>query len=423
MKTPRLLLIILALVVLVLSCATDRRPFEGSSSRFDRFLERLAREYIELKPHLVASAGTLENLGFNTPPPDLPSFADSELLREFRWVEKSRKTLRSFAAELLTPEQRIYRQVIDFWFSDVLAGEQFFYHHYLIDHFFGIQVVLPEFSDILPVASEEQAQRYLTLLAEVPGAVDDSLEACRLREDKGLVPPTIIIKQVMDQIRSFIYAPSEQNLMYASFSQALGRISGLSAVRKNELRAEAKRLITERVHTAFKDAMAYLSDLRQTGKSIEVGLLELPKGEAYYRYLLKHYTTLEMTPAEIHQLGLTEMERIEGEITVLLAATGKEVGIPAALANIGGEVFSGRETIFAEYGNIIASMEKALPSLFITLPEKKIALEKAPLFKEKVAGNFYYVASLDDSRPGRSMPKPWPPTTASTTGPNTGSAT
>jgi hypothetical protein len=48
----------------------------------------------------------------------------------------------------------------------VLAGEQFFYHDYLIDHFFGIQVVIPEFFDILPDTSEQEAQRYLSLLEE-----------------------------------------------------------------------------------------------------------------------------------------------------------------------------------------------------------------------------------------------------------------
>jgi uncharacterized protein (DUF885 family) len=402
MKTYRSLIIIFLVLILTLSCAGGGPPkIENSSAGFDRFLSRLAGEYVALKPHLTASTGRLDHLGVDTPPPALPSFADRERLREFRWVEKSRQTLASFAAELLTPEQRLYRRIIDYWFADVLAGRDFFYHDYLIDHFFGIQVALPEFFDILPVGSREEARRYIALLAEVPAAVDDWLAACRVREKKGLVPPTIIIQQVTDQMRSIIYAPMEENLMYASFSQRLGGIDGLSGAQKDTFRAEAKRLITEEVYTAFKAAMAYLSDLKKTGKSVAVGLLELPRGAAYYRYLLKHYTTLELTPAEIHRLGLAEMERIEKEITALLAAMGREADIPAALANIGGEVFSGQEAVFAEYGSIIAAMEEALPSRFITLPQKKFVLARTPAFKEKVAGNFYYMSSLDDSRSGR----------------------
>ena len=283
----------------------------------------------------------------------------------------------------------------------MLAGERFFYHDYLIDHFFGIQVLLPEFFDILPVTSEQEARHYLALLEQVPGAVQDWLEACRVREKMGLVPPTIIIKQVMDQIRSLMFVPVEENLMFASFSQALDGIENLDGAQQAALRSEVKRMIAERVNPAFNTALQYLAELRSTGTSIDVGVLELPDGEAYYQHLLNHYTTLELTPAEVHQLGLAEMERLEQQIAGLLAETGREAYIPAALSNIGGETFSGQEAIFAEYGNIIAGMKKALPSLFITLPQKELTLEKTPAFKEKVAGNFYYMGSLDESRPGR----------------------
>ena len=401
MKTLRIVIIIPLVLLVATVCVTPGRISQTESKRFERYLARLAQEYIELKPHLVASTGRLDHLGIDTPQPTLPSFADRKRLREFRWVERNRKTLRSFRPAALSPQQRVYRKIIDYWFSDVLAGERFYYHDYIIDHFFGIQVVVPEFFAILPVTSPQEARHYLALLAEVPGAVEDWLEACRVREQMGLVPPTIIMKQVMDQIRCLLFTPVEEDLMFASFSQALEGVGRLSAAQKAAFRSEAKRLIAERVNPAFSSALEYLSELKQTGTSIDAGVLELPDGEAYYQYLLNHYTTLELTPAEIHQLGLAEMQRLEEQIAGLLAAEGREADIPAALANIGGEVFSGREAIFAKYGNIIAGMEKTLPSLFITLPHKGLVLEKTPAFKEKVAGNFYYMGSLDDSRPGR----------------------
>ena len=391
-----------AVLLLALSCAGGGRPrIENSPAGFDRFLTHLAQEYIELKPYLAASTGNLDHLGIVTPPLKLPSFSDSERLRELRWVEKSRKALAGFTDEMLDPEQRIYRRIVDSWLADVLAGGEFLYHDYLINHFFGIQVALPEFFDIVPVTSEAKARHYLALLAEVPAAFADWREACRVREKKNLVPPTIIIQQVMDQMRSFVYTPLEENLMYASFAEQLEAIASVSAEQKEAFRAEAQRLITERVQPAFKEAFAYLADLKKSAKSIGVGLLELPDGEAYYQYLLKHYTTLDLSPAEVHEMGLAEMEKIEAEIVPLLIEAGREPDIPAALKNIGGQVFSGQEAIFAEYGRIIAAMEAALPSQFSILPQKPLVLEQTPAFKEKVAGNFYYTASLDDSRPGR----------------------
>ena len=84
----------------------------------------------------------------DTPRPTLPSFDDQQRLWEFRWVERNRKILRRFDPVVLCPQQRVYREIIDCWFLDMLAGERFF--------------------DILPVTSEQEARNYLTLLTKVP---------------------------------------------------------------------------------------------------------------------------------------------------------------------------------------------------------------------------------------------------------------
>jgi len=139
------------------------------------------------------------------------------------------------------------------------------------------------------------------------------------------------------------------------------------------------------------------------------GVWKLPDGDAYYAYLLYENTTIPLKPDEVHDLGLREVARIEGEMRAILDANGF-AGQPIGqsmekLAKDPRFLFSnddkGRADALAEYTGLIMEATERSKRLFLTAPRAKLEVRRVPQFKEATAPGAYYEGpSMDGTRPG-----------------------
>jgi uncharacterized protein (DUF885 family) len=136
--------------------------------------------------------------------------------------------------------------------------------------------------------------------------------------------------------------------------------------------------------------------------AITAGVWELPNGDAYYRYILRSRTSTNMTPEEVHQLGLSEVKRITGEIRQCLTelGIGPEVDLPVALRRANSNLLYDQEEIFALYQESLEAMEPELPELFGILPKANVRLEAVPEIRQLSSPSYYEPSALDGSRPG-----------------------
>jgi uncharacterized protein (DUF885 family) len=138
------------------------------------------------------------------------------------------------------------------------------------------------------------------------------------------------------------------------------------------------------------------------------GVWRLPEGSDFYNQRLSVYTTTSMTAAEIHQLGLDEMARIQNEMRAIMAKTGFKGDLKAFFEYMRAEprfykpnTAEGRAAYLAEATTAIDGMRADLPKVFNTFPKAEMLVKAVEPFREKSAGKaFYSQPSMDGSRPG-----------------------
>ena len=139
------------------------------------------------------------------------------------------------------------------------------------------------------------------------------------------------------------------------------------------------------------------------------GVWALPDGANFYAWSVKQHTTTDMTPDQVHALGLSEVARIEAEMDAILRAEGLTQGsVGSRVKQLGerpeqlyADNDSGRKQILADYQTIIDEIDRGLAPYFDVRPKVGVKVERVPVFREKTApGAYYNPAAFDGSRPG-----------------------
>jgi uncharacterized protein (DUF885 family) len=203
----------------------------------------------------------------------------------------------------------------------------------------------------------------------------------------------------------FLDSPPAQNFMVVSFAERLSHVPGLDEAARRALVERAAQRVGTSVYPAWKRALALLREQRPRATP-DAGLWRLPPGDAAYRQALRRYTTTELTPDEVHTLGLQQVARIEGEMDGLLKTLGYTTGtvnermqklrddappIPGA---------DPRAVILADYERLIREAEARCAKLFDLRPKAPVIVRREPEFSESNAAAHYTAPARDGSLPG-----------------------
>jgi uncharacterized protein (DUF885 family) len=145
---------------------------------------------------------------------------------------------------------------------------------------------------------------------------------------RGVTSPRPVVETLIGQIDALLARPPERSLFMTPAQQPQGLadkggLSGKSAVlARNRLRAEYRAATVDAVYPAYRTLRAFLANEYLPAARTSVGLDALPGGAALYRALLRHHTTLDCDPAQVHALGLAEVARIQAEMEVVKGQLG-----------------------------------------------------------------------------------------------------
>ncbi|MBS0382026.1 MAG: DUF885 domain-containing protein [Proteobacteria bacterium] len=167
-----------------------------------------------------------------------------------------------------------------------------------------------------------KAEGYETLIHKLD-ATGEYLDAftARLKQAmaQGITQPRVVMERVPDEIKANIARDPTQSPFYAPFAKLP---ESIPAAKQTELQAEARQAITQVVNPAYARFLAFFENDYLPHARNKVGVSNLPDGKAYYAYLVRHYTTTDMTPAEVHALGLKLVDQIHGEMEALFKQIG-----------------------------------------------------------------------------------------------------
>ncbi|EKE77886.1 DUF885 domain-containing protein [Gallaecimonas xiamenensis] len=400
-----LLLLILAAGGLAAHEWYAKKPFF-----FRAFLDREVLKLAFESPETLTSLGFLENLGIKGHNAELDDESPAKADQLFAKVSQIRDVINQYPDSDLSSEDKLSKDIALYLLDSAKAAEPYRYHNYPVNQLFGAQSNFPSFMDGQHrVQNEEDAQYYLARLRAVDRKFGQVLEGLQLREDKGIIPPRFVIERVLDEMQAFVATPVTDNILYQALARKLADTK-VPTASQDALLTEAETTISGQVYPAYQHLIDYFAKLKDKAGTDD-GLWHLPDGDKAYAQALRIYTTTDMSADEIHQLGLSEVARIQGEILAILAAEGRDVsqGFTAAMDQLSADprfyypdTDAGRAQILADYQTILDEVSAGLDQAFRIRPKAGMEVVRIPQFKEKTApGAYYEQPSLDGSRPGR----------------------
>jgi uncharacterized protein (DUF885 family) len=316
--------------------------------------------------------------------------------------------LRTYDRDTLTREQQLSYDIYEWYLDDLVRGHEFRYYNYPVNSMsiWDVQNALIDFMvNYHPVTNRKDAEDYITRLSKLDTWMEQLLEGLRLREEAGVILPRYIIQESRQQVLDHLQtqatgAPNpEEIVLYTSFREKLDPLDVLGAEEKQALLDAALAEVEQTFVPAFQALSDYLAYL-ETVATDDVGAGKLPHGAAYYTHALRSETSTNLTPDEIHEIGLAEVARIQAEMRAIAA----ELGYPEDISMIelsrylweDSEYFEGTALV-AEYERIIAEIDEASAAVFDLRPSTGVTVEQEP-FGATVA--YYRLPALDGSRPG-----------------------
>jgi uncharacterized protein (DUF885 family) len=246
------------------------------------------------------------------------------------------------------------------------------------------------------------AEAYLSRLNQFATTLDNDTAEQRSQAARGFLAPAWSIDLTLGQMRKLRDVPAEQSSMVDSVVKRTAA-KGVAG----DWQRRASEIVAKSVYPALDRQIATMEALKPTTRPGD-GAWRLPNGEAIYAEALHQATTTNFTPAEVHQMGLTQVAEISAELDGILKSQGYTQGSVGERLNALGRTSpqtyadsaAGRAELLAYLNDRVKDMYGRLPNAFATLPNQPLEIRPVPVEIQDGASNGYYRrAALDGSRP------------------------
>ena len=255
-------------------------------------------------------------------------------------------------------------------------------------------------AEYLPMETEQDLVDWLTRLRALPEQLAQYQALLNEGLDKGRTQAQIVMSRVPAQIRTLLDGDASDSPFFRAF---VALPEHLEASQQDAFQAEARRVITEEINPAFAELLAFLED-RYLPVARKPGIGSLPGGKQVYARLAQHFTTTNMTPDEIHEIGLKEVARIRGEMEAVIAEVGFEGDITAFNTFLRTDpqfYYDSPEALLEGYQAVSKRLDPGLVKLFGKLPRAPYGVRPIPDEEAPDTTTAYYMRpAIDGSRPG-----------------------
>ena len=400
--------------------AAARGETQDPNAAANAFFERSFQERLALDPLLATSLGLKLRYG------EWPDASEQGDLARFELAKRQLDELhKGIDPAALDDETGLSYRVFESGEERRIARYRWRNHSYAIDKD-GPQVAAPAFLiNSHRIDNEADALAYIQRLDGLRNFMAQTLERARQNARTSVLPPKFVFAYVIEDAgnvikgRPFDDGPADSPL-FADFKKKIGAIP-LDDKRREQLTTQAAQALRESVKPAWESVIAW-AKAEEPRATTDDGVWKLPDGGAYYDFLLENFTTTKLTAGEIHEIGLREVARLQGEMRRVMREVGFDGDLPAFFDFMRSDdrfyypdTPDGRSAWLAEATRDLDAMRARLPQAFVTLPKAELVVRAVEPFREKSAGKaFYQRPAQDGSRPGvfyanlyhmREMPK------------------
>jgi uncharacterized protein (DUF885 family) len=396
---------ILAATLLFAACSSEQVPVEPQAEAadptetlhtlFDEFFER----GLEMNPIRASSIGDYR---FND------QYSNS-LGPEYR--EASRKMDEEFLARLLEIDrEQLGRQdklsydMFRLNREQSLEGERFPGHLQPINQFYSPFNFFVQLGSGTSVHPFKTVKHYDDWLSRIDGFVvyaDQALANMKEGMQEGVVQPRILMAKSLPQIQSQIVDSAEESGFWAPIESMPEEFSDED---RERLTAAFREAIEAKVIPAYQRMANFVGDEYMSSARETVGLYALPDGPDWYAYNVRRITTTDLTPDEIHQIGLDEVARIHAEMHSVMEEVGFEGDLKEFFDFMNNDdqfYFDEGDQLIQGYRDMSDHVSELAKELFNVFPKTGFEVRRVEAFREvSASGGSYRTGTPDGSRPG-----------------------
>ena len=386
----------------------------NASEQLAAALDRVVAAMLREQPQRCTSLGLTEaRAGYRFI--DKLGDASKEGARRYRGIIQSAvRELDAIDRTTLSAQEVVTLDVVKTSFENNLATSRFEVGNgagspYAVTQLNGAYIGFPDFMDNQhPLRTRDEADAYLARLSEYVRVLDQ--ETANIREDAGagVIPPDFAIDKALVQLSAFAETAPGETVLVRTLHRRLPNVADIPERQRANYISRAEAAVRDDIMPAYQRQMAALREARARAVH-DGGIWRLPQGGEMYAAALQSRTTTSMSPDEIHDLGVSLVADINGQMDTILRAQGLTRGSVAervqALSRRDDQVYpntdEGRAQILADLNAQTRHIESLMPRAFNTLARAQLEIRRVPVTTEAGApGGYYQRAALDGSRPG-----------------------
>jgi len=370
------------LSVLLINCTTKKE--QSSKCEAKQYYETYWAWLMETYPSWASSKGWGERHN---------RFFESTIENINKVAEEQKKQLEKVQGFLKSPHCKsevVNLSLLEYSLQKSIEGYQF--ESYLIQFasMGGPHTSLPQLYKRVPLKTVQNFKDYLERMEQVPKQFDHAKNLSLLGLQKKITPPQVTFKDYESSMLDLAKGEAEDHPFYTPFKKMPDSIS---KDQQENLQTKAKNIIMARIQPAYKSlhkfwVNQYYPKLRKT-----ISAQDLPRGAEYYKYRIKSMTTLDKTAKEIHEIGLSEVKRLLGEMEEIKQKVKFKGDLPAFFKDLRTNPKfypKTKEELFNKAAVVLKVMDGKLPKLFKVLPRLTYGIEAIPDYIADKSPAAYY---------------------------------
>jgi uncharacterized protein (DUF885 family) len=379
----------------------EQLPAQGSeSARLKKFFDLYWAGRMREMPDLAVY------VGYSGVEGRLPDFSSETLAFEHRLSHIELATLLSIDRARLTPAEQLNYDLARRRFEIEIEGERFG----SLDPWRNDYLVIDQMNDriagalapigVMPARTVADYEAILSMLRGFPRVVEQGIARLDEGLKRGITPPRVTLRKVPDHLLIGLTDDPLKNPLFEPFDRIPATIP---LAERERLRRAAAEALKQQVVPALRRLHDYLANTYVPHARESIAVSDLPDGKAWYAYLLHYATTTNLTPDEIHQLGLAEVKRIRGEMDALIASTGFKGTFDDFTKFLKTDprfFYDKPEEMLAGYRDVAKRIDPELPKLFGRLPRLPYGIKAMEGGSESQPSALFDSGTLAAGRPG-----------------------
>jgi len=320
------------------------------------------------------------------------------------WLEQEQNFLMKLGAidtKGFTDSEKMSDEILLTELADDVEGSEFKPWEMPVTQMGGIYATYPQLVAELSFKEVKDYDDWIARLKQIPTAFGQVTENMEIGMEDKRVPPKYLLEKALEQVKQLANQKPEDSPLAMPLKKFPASIAQAD---QDRIRTEMLDVIAKKDLPAYQRFARFMEVSYVPAGRAEPGISALPDGAKYYQYLIRRTTTTDLTPEQIHEMGLEEVKKDEAEMLAIAEKLGfKDLkSFDASLKTNPKMHPASAEALLDAFRSYLGPMQAKLPQLFGRLPKAKFEVVPVPAYLEKTSAPAYYEAgSPDGSRPGR----------------------